>query len=212
MKEENERLKTAALRAFLLLQAFRELKLDFLAATLHVDGERFAKALRETGIFKIKRRKGEVIVSLGDTGFHHQLAVVLSLKSPETVEGGNEVFRKLLSVDDERKVAIFIHQLPDGKILAFEGRKLKDKPRLHAFLPLRGEQIKLTEDRKEGLMISADISGPQAARDFKLLGELLDVEGEWEFLGIYTFSLSNNLIRKALDQGGLVIEEITEEA
>jgi len=45
-----------------------------------------------------------------------------------------------------------------------------------------------------------------------LLGDLLNVEGEWEYLGVYTVGFSNELIKNALDQGGLIIEEIEERA
>lgn len=215
MAEENERLKKATFKAFLILQVCQELKLDELAEKLHVDRDKFEKALRKVANFRIRKVKGEKIVSLQYTGlplenFYYHPAVLWGLREPEKVKGGNDLFRKLLSVDGERKVAIFFHQLPDSRILAIERRKLEEKPGLYAFLPLRREQIKLEEDEAKGLMIKVDLNDPETLREFLLLRELLNVEGEWEYLGIYMVGFSNELIKNALDQGGFIIEEIEE--
>jgi len=165
--EETKSLQTAVFHAFLILQVFQELKLDELAEKLHVDRDKFEKALRKVANFRIRKVKGEKIVSLQYTGlssenFYHQHTILWSLKEPEKVKGGNELFRKLLSVDGERKVAIFFHQLSDGRILVVERRKLEEKPGLYAFLPLRREQIKLEEDEAKGLMMKVNLNDPQA--------------------------------------------------
>ncbi|MEM5868168.1 MAG: hypothetical protein QXG39_09665 [Candidatus Aenigmatarchaeota archaeon] len=214
MAEENERLKKATYKAFLILQVCQEMKLDELAAKLHVDRGKFEKALRKVKNFRIRKIKDEKIVSLREVSseFSIRPAILWGLKNPEKYQGGTDLFRRLMSVDGEKRVAYFFYRLPDGEILSIETGKINEKLRLYVFTPLRKGQIEIEEKEDGRLEFKIRLDDPLIMKELLLLRDLLGVEGEWEYLGVYTVSFSNDFVKEALEAGGFIIKEFEESA
>jgi bifunctional DNA-binding transcriptional regulator/antitoxin component of YhaV-PrlF toxin-antitoxin module len=210
MEESYREEKALYLAVLLNLLEQPRIKLSEVAEKLHVGEDKLRRALeiKEGERFiKIEEVEGETIVSLREDAkdWYFQLSTVWVLEEPEKIEGGSELFKKLMGIKPYEK-AVYIHQLDDGKLI-FLIRLKTNGSDLFAFLPLRLQQLVFDKDRSGHYEISFAFDDI-LCRDLEVKDDLLGFSGRWRYQGVSLVEDRRENIRKILASGGFIVYEL----
>jgi hypothetical protein len=191
-----------------LYEVPKGLSLESLALKLNVNKDQLKTWIdRSKDIFEVSKSGDQLIVSLPKKAWETYLSLSLlwKLKDPEKIEGGSEIFRKLMSVNNPKLRASYFYQLNDGSLIILVREKTESAFELFAFTSVRADQIEIKEGK-----LGINFGDPLVFGDMLFLNDLLGVKGEWEFLGFYLLQSPKNFVKEALESGGFRIDEIGE--
>ncbi|MEM1590262.1 MAG: hypothetical protein QW175_07580 [Candidatus Bathyarchaeia archaeon] len=191
----------------LLLSEEKAIELPFLAKLLYVPyGKLYFWLVKKrlwNDCIRVEKRAGKLWVSL-EGPRKCWLAAVFSLIEPEPKpEFGNEIFKRMVSIGDGYKRAIFAHMLEDNTVLICTFDNLNKKFLLH--LQLKPEEaisngsifVNLSNERFNKVLLE------EASNS---LG-LKSAKPSWSFETIHVVTINAEFLERALKEKVVVVSE-----
>lgn len=209
-----------------LLSEIPVIELSFLAKMLYLSSDKLRYWLVKKRLWDdfivVEKRNGKWWVTLGGSK-RAWLAAVYEVDEPKLISGfeeGNEIFKRMIEIGKRGGIALFAHELEDGRILLlnFNGKTGK----FSVYIPLRSIDIlvngeyayKMYNPEARRLMIEA----------LELLGfksEIKIEEGKivsfqpitwtWTFRAIIVAKMERELLSRILKEGVIEVSGVHQE-